>query len=56
MTRLRMHREAKRPGRPKRLTRAFEDDESDETIIGLGFVETRNTLDAGATAQPDTAD
>ncbi len=56
MTRLRMHRQTKRPGRPRRLVRAFDDDESDETIIGLGFIETKDIPETGAPSQPATGD
>ena len=48
MTRLRMPRDPKPSWRQKRIVRGFNDDESDETVIGLGFVDTK------AAAQPAT--
>jgi hypothetical protein len=51
MIRSRTHRDLKRSWPYKRTIRNFDDDESDETILGLGFVDTRTasgTLESSA--------
>lgn len=49
-----MHRDVKASLRHKRTVRSFDDDESDETIIGLGFVDPKAAAEAGASGQPLT--
>lgn len=56
MTRLRAHPDPNRPARLKRAARPFDDDETDEMILALGFIEPRNTAGAGAAGQPVTSD
>jgi hypothetical protein len=56
MTRLRIPRDPKPSWRQKRTVRGFDDDESDETIISLGFVDPKALTGAGASGQPVTGD
>jgi hypothetical protein len=56
MTRRRIPRDPKPACRQKRAVRGFDDDESDETIISLGFVDPKVTTGAGAPSQSTTAD
>lgn len=56
MTRLRIPRDPKPSCRQKRTVRGFDDDESDETIISLGFVDQKAAAGAGASSQAVTGD
>jgi hypothetical protein len=56
MIRSRTLRDQKRSWRQRRPVRNFDDDESDETIIALGFIETKTTPATGVFDQPAASD
>jgi hypothetical protein len=56
MTRLRTRPDPSRLARLKRAIRNFDDNEADETILSLGFLEPRNAPGAGTADQPVTCD